>query len=95
MSDTIVVNKVDSTNDIDKSKSYSNIKKYKNIIALSVLVVVIIIGVLYSKDGFTNASPDGVVARKSQNQVKSDSHIDKTWNLEQLERSVALLNRKA
>ena len=62
--------------------------------ALTVILLVIIISsVCYCKDGF--ASPDGVVARKGNNQTRSDSHVDKKWNLKELEKSVALLNSKS
>ena len=70
-----------------------DMKKYGSAIIIVVLIV-IVAGVAYCKqDSFT--SPDGVVARKSNNQVRSDTAVDRTWNLKQLEKSVALINRKA
>lgn len=41
------------------------------------------------------ASPSGVVARRSQRQIRDDSHFSQSWNLKELEKSVDLLNRKA
>lgn len=68
-------------------------KKYGSAIVIVVLVV-IIASVVYCKEGFT--SPDGVVASKeSRLGVRSDAHVDRTWNLIELEKSVALINRKA
>jgi len=69
-------------------------KKYGSAIIIVVLIV-IVAAVAYCKnpDGF--ASPDGVVARRSQRQVRSDTEVDRTWNAKELERSVALINRKA
>lgn len=76
--------------------SIKNLKKNKPL--TTVLVVVLICVVLYfcycNKDSFI--SPDGVVASKaSRKGVRSDSHVDKKWNLKELEKSVALLNEKA
>lgn len=76
--------------------SIKNLKKNKQL--TTVLAVVLICVVLYfcycNKDSFI--SPDGVVASKaSRKGVRSDSHVDKKWNLKELEKSVALLNEKA
>ena len=83
----LVINK-----DADE-KSDSNYKKYGSFAVIGVLIVIVIIVVYYKADGFT--SPDGVVARRSQRQVRSDTQVDRTWNLDALEKSVALLNRKS
>jgi hypothetical protein len=70
-------------------------KKYGSSIIIVVLIL-IVASVVYCKqgsDGF--ASPDGVVARREQKQVRSDTEVDSAWNLKELERSVALLNTKS
>lgn len=69
-------------------------KKYGSAIIIVVLIM-IVASIAYCKqsDGFV--SPDGVVARRSQRQIRSDTEVDRTFNLKELERSVALLNRKA
>lgn len=71
---------------------FSSGKKYAPALVVVVLIV-IIASVVYCKDGF--ASPDGIVARRSQRQIRNDANFDKTFNLKELEKSVALLNRKA
>ena len=76
--------------------SIEQLKKNKQL--TTVIIVVLICVILYfcycNKDSFI--SPDGVVASKaSRKGVRSDSHVDKTWNLKELEKSVALLNKKA
>jgi hypothetical protein len=82
---------------VKKDSKASNIwilaKKYGGPLSI-ILVLIIIVSVtvyLKSSDGFS--SPDGVVARRSQRQIRSDTEVDRTWNLKELERSVALLNR--
>jgi hypothetical protein len=97
MTDSIVVDTIAGGTGIGSavSNSWVNKSKYGSAIII-ILLVVVVVSVAYCKDGFTNVSPDGVVAKKSsQKQIRSDTHIDRTWNLEQLERSVALLNRKS
>lgn len=73
---------------------YLDYKKYGSAIIIVVLIMVVA-SVAYCKnpDGF--ASPDGVVARRSQRQLRSDTNVDRSWNLKELERSVSLINRKA
>lgn len=69
-------------------------KKYGS--AIIIVVLIIIVGaVAWCKNPEGFASPDGVVARRSQRQVRSDTEVDRTWNAKELERSVALINRKA
>lgn len=80
---------------VDKEVSWWSIdtKKYGSAIIIIVLII-IIVSVCYCKDGFV--SPDGVIAGKeSRMGVRSDAHIDRTWNIAELEKSVALINRKA
>lgn len=74
--------------------SWIDTKKYGSAIIIVVLIV-IVATVAYCKksDGF--ASPDGVVARRSQRQTRSDTNVDRSWNLKELERSVSLINQKA
>ena len=63
-------------------------------IVIIVLFVVIISVAYCKKDTFVGA--DGVVARKSSGMgVRSDTEVDRTWNVAELEKSVALLNRKS
>lgn len=88
MGDTLVVDKSATG---DASKAWIDTDKYGGAIVILVLFMAIV-SVVYCRDGFT--SPDGVVARKDNHQVRSDTQVDRTWNLEQLEKSVALLNRK-
>jgi hypothetical protein len=72
-----------------------NTEKYGSVIVIVVLML-IVASVAYCKHGLDGfASPDGVVARRSQRQVRSDTEVDRTWNLKELERSVALLNKKS
>lgn len=93
MSESSVV--VDTTTDtkdqkIDSKESF--FKKYSAGLVI-ILLVIVVACVSYYREGFV--SSDGVVARKSpQKQVRSDTEVDRTWNLEQLEKSVALLNQK-
>ena len=75
----------------NKTKPWIHVKKYGGFVVI-LLIFTIIISIVYYKDGFTSA--DGVVARKDIKQVRSDTQVDKEWNLEQLEKSVSLLNRK-
>jgi hypothetical protein len=96
MSDTggLVVNK-EGGDEGGMLGSWVDTKKYGSAIIIVVLILVVA-SVAYCKqgtDGF--ASPDGVVARRSQRQVRSDTEVDSTWNLKELERSVALLNKKS
>ena len=71
---------------------FIDVKKYGSLIIIAVLVLIVIGVTYYKSEGFS--SPDGVVSRRSQRQVRSDTEIDRTWNLAELEKSVALLNRK-
>lgn len=96
MSDTcgeLVVTKGGEDKTVEGS-SWIDTKKYGNAMIIVVLIV-IVASVAYCKspDGF--ASPDGVVSRRSQKQVRSDTEVDRSWNLKELERSVSLINRKA
>jgi len=69
-------------------------KKYGNAIIIAVLIV-IVASVAYCKNSDGFSSPDGVVSRRSQRQLRSDTEVDRDWNLKELERSVSLINRKA
>ncbi len=85
---------VDKSADVTGSiESYVDYKKHSSTIIIVVLIIIVAIVAYYKSDGFV--SPDGVVARRSQRQIRGDTEVDRTWNLEQLEKSVALLNRKS
>lgn len=86
---SIVVDKQNPTSGGFEWKS-----KYNSILIIIVLLV-IVVAVYYCKDSESFTSPDGVVSRRSQRQVRSDAEVDKAWNIKELERSVALLNRKS
>jgi hypothetical protein len=72
-----------------------NMEKYGSSIIIVVLILIVASVVYYKQgsDGF--ASPDGVVARRGQKQIRSDTEVDSAWNLKELERSVVLLNEKS
>lgn len=71
-----------------EEKEFLFIKKYKkHIVAAIVLLVVILIA--YNVQGYVNAPP-GLAGK----QIRSDPANNKDWNLEQFEKSVALLNSK-
>ena len=53
-----------------------------------VMMLLMITGVIYYKDGFVGTST-------AHGQIRSDSSFDKAFNLKELEKSVATLNRKA
>lgn len=79
---------------VDTENKYVKlVKKHKGPIAIGALVVIaiVIISVFSKSEGY--ASPDGVVAKRP-GQKRSDVSVDKDWNLAELEKSVALLNRK-
>jgi hypothetical protein len=80
---------------VDKSEAETgmiDMKKYGSAVVIVILIIVVA-SVAYCKtDSFT--SVDGVVAT-SPGQVRSDTEVDRTWNLKQLEKSVALINRQA
>ena len=82
---------VDTTTESTSVKEASFFKKNGAILVVIVMIF-IVLSVNYCKEGF--ASPDGVIA-KSQKQIRSDTEVDRTWNLNELEKSVALLNRKS
>ena len=68
-------------------------KKYSSaIIIASLVLIVVIVYYCNTPEGFT---PDSSSARISQNQVRSDTNVDREWNLKELERSVALLNQNS
>jgi hypothetical protein len=89
----------DSTSDVvvntdspDTTGQGFGIKKYGSAIVIIGLII-LIMSISYCKtEPFT--SPDGVAARNNQPQVRSDPEIDRKWNLQQLEKSVALINRQ-
>jgi hypothetical protein len=95
MSDTdggLVVTKGDDDKTVGGG-SWIDTKKYGSAMIIVVLIIIVAsIAYCKSSDGF--ASPDGVVSRRSQRQVRSDTEVDKSFNLKELERSVALLNKK-
>ena len=61
-----------------------------------ICVVAILIIIYMCKDSIKSpfTSPDGVVSRRSRRQVRNDSNFDKSWHIAELEKSVALINRK-
>lgn len=60
---------------------------------VGVLVVMcLIIAYIYCKDGF--ASPDSVVARRSQRQMRTDPQFD-SWDTDKLEACVKSINDRA
>lgn len=73
--------------------SSDTVKQHGSVIIIVVLIVIVISVAYCKKESF--ASPDGVVSRRSQRQNRSDTEVDRTWNLDELEKSVALINRKA
>ena len=86
---TIVVEK--SENEVEW---YSTLKTNAGVIVIAVLFVIIASIVYCKRDAFT--SPDGVVAGKASRMgTRSDTEIDRTWNSAELEKSVALINRRA
>ena len=64
------------------------ILKYKKHIAACIVLLVVIL-IFYNIGGYINAPPG-----LSGKQIRSDPASDKQWNLEQFEKSVALLNSK-
>ncbi len=88
--DNIVVDKVE----VSTESSLLDLKGWGTPVLIALLII-LVMAVAYYKggDGFTSA--DSTVARRSQNQKRSDTEVDRVWNLKELERSVALINRKA
>lgn len=56
------------------------------------LVIVLIAVIIYCSYKESFASPDGVVARRSKSQKRSDPEVDKEWNKKELEKAVAAIN---
>lgn len=78
---------------VEKDGWYSTVKANSGGVVIAALFIIIFL-VVCKKDGF--ASPDGVVAGKaSRVGVRSDTEVDRTWNAAELEKSVALINRRA
>lgn len=69
-----------------------DVKKYGSAVVIIVLIIIVASVAFYKTEAFT--SPDGVIAGK-KGQIRSDTEVDRTWNLKQLEKSVALINSKA
>jgi hypothetical protein len=78
----------------EKNKYWVDIQKHGSAIVI-VALLVIVGAIIYCKTSEGFVSPDGVVARRSQRQIRSDTQVDRTWNAKELEKSVKLLNRKA
>ena len=74
--------------DLPITKKEHVIFKYKKHIAACILLLVVIL-IFYNTEGYVNAPPG-----LSGQQVRSDPASDRQWNLEQFEKSVALLNSK-
>jgi hypothetical protein len=94
MSDGGLVVTKEGENKTVEGGSWIDTKKYGSAIIIVVLIV-IVASIAYYKNADGFASPDGVVSRRSQRQVRSDTEVDRSWNLKELERSVSLINRKA
>jgi hypothetical protein len=78
--------------DSKKELILATAKKYSSSIVI-VILLIIVAAVAYAKcNGFISA--DSIITRKNNNQVRSDT-IDKDFNLKELEKSVALLNKKS
>lgn len=82
-----------TTNSPDGTDNPSNIKQYIYIACCVALMIVLISTVVYCKDNFV--STDGIASRRSQGQIRDDAAFNKTFNLKELEKSVALINRKS
>jgi hypothetical protein len=66
-------------------------KKYGALVIVAIVIVLIVLVIYIKTDTFT--SPDGVVASGGKSQKRSDPGVDKSWNLKQLEKTVASINR--
>lgn len=95
MSETegLVVDKTSGGTEEGSGTIWIDTKKYGSAIIIVILIVLVAV-VAYCKTSEGFASTDGVAASRSKNQVRSDTEVDRTWNLKELERSVALINRK-
>ncbi len=67
-------------------------EKHGSTIIIGLLILTVMI-IAYYRESFISA--DAVASRQSNNQVRSDNEVDKTWNLKEFEKSVASLNEKA
>jgi hypothetical protein len=90
---------VANTGDSPKTGVIAILKKHQTKI-IGVVVVIVLLCVMYyaiyGTEGYAGyASPDGSITRKGRSQTRSDANFDKTWNLKELEHSVALLNRNS
>lgn len=72
----------------DEKERFLFITKYKKHI-VAVIVILVFILIVYNLEGYVNAPP-GLAGK----QIRSDPANTKQWNLEQFEKSVALLNSK-
>jgi hypothetical protein len=72
----------------EEKERFLFITKYKKHIT-AVVVILVCILIVYNLEGYVNAPP-GLAGK----QIRSDPASDKQWNLEQFEKSVALLNSK-
>lgn len=72
----------------EEKERFLFVSKYKKHIA-AVIVILVFILIVYNLEGYVNA-PSGLAGK----QIRSDPASDKQWNLEQFEKSVALLNSK-
>jgi hypothetical protein len=71
---------------------YTTVLEYiKKYYAVIIILIIVLVCIKCDKEGFL--SPSGVIARKKLT-TRSDTEVDRTWNLEQLEKSVKLLNRR-
>jgi hypothetical protein len=76
------------------SESWIDTKKYGAAIIIILLIIIVSSVAYYKNVDNYSGTPDSAVARKSQNQERSDTEVDKVWNKKQLEISVTKLNKK-
>lgn len=83
----------EKTEKIYKLGCFSISKKHIIPIVIVIILVAVAISVSYcKKEGLT---PDSVVSRRTQPQVRDDVDFNKTWNLKEFEKSVSLINRQS
>ena len=84
---------VDKANYVEKLTCYAK-KNAPACIIVFVLMVVLYVAVYYKDKIESFASPDGVVARRKQNQRRSDPEVD-GWSMEEMENAIAAINKAA
>jgi len=88
---SLVVDKLDYTGTFIKGA-----KEHAPACILIFVLILILYIATYHKDTLDSfTSPDGVVARRSQSQIRDDPEIDKDWNQKEMENAVSALNKVA